>query len=496
MPRRPFSAIAATILLALAACGGRSDGPLSVAIIGTDDEVFASGLRLSEGAQVVRGATGAGLVALDAQGEIEPALADRWIVTDDGKSYIFRLREGTWPDGAELTGESARQALRQVIRNLRGTSLGLDLAPIDQVKAMAGRVVEIDLKAPMPDFLRLLAQPELALSHGGFQAGPMVIERVRKDGGRAGKATELAFRPPEMRGLPQQEGWQRYVRPVDVEALGAKPALAAFDRGEVDVVLGGTIASWPLADPGPLSRGNLRLDNVIGLFGLQVLRERGFLALPQSREALALAIDRPALMASFNIAGWVPTTRIVPPAVAGAKAPERWAGSSIEQRRAAAASRVAAWRGGAGKGKAPRLSIAFSDAPGFAMLFNELSAQLGQVGIELERVDADQPSDLVLVDRIARYAEPRWFLNQFNCGLRRGLCNSEADAAVAAALAAASPQERADAIAHAEALLAAANVYIPIGAPLRWSMVRGAVDGFAANAWAWHPLPDMATIPR
>jgi len=26
--------------------------------------------------------------------------------------------------------------------------------------------------------------------------------------------------------------------------------------------------------------------------------------------------------------------------------------------------------------------------------------------------------------------------------------------------------------------------------------VRGNVDGFAANAWAWHPLPDMATIPR
>jgi ABC-type transport system substrate-binding protein len=124
-------------LLPLGACG-HSDGPLDVAIIGDKDEVFANGLRLSEGAQVIRGATGAGLVSLDAQGEIEPALADRWIVADDGKSYIFRLREGTWPDGAELTGESAREAMRQTIRGLRGTSLGLDLAPVDEVKAMAG----------------------------------------------------------------------------------------------------------------------------------------------------------------------------------------------------------------------------------------------------------------------------------------------------------------------------------------------------------------------
>jgi ABC-type transport system substrate-binding protein len=482
-------------LLPLAACG-HSDGPLDVAIIGDKDAVFANGLRLSEGAQVIRGATGAGLVSLDAQGEIEPALADRWIVADDGKSYIFRLREGTWPDGAELTGESAREAMRQTIRGLRGTSLGLDLAPVDEVKAMAGRVVEIDLKAPMPDFLRLLAQPELALSHRGFQAGPMVIERVNKRDGKGRQATELTFRPPEMRGLPQEEGWQRYVRAVGVEALPAKPALVAFDQGEVDAVLGGTIASWPLADPGPLSRGNLRLDNVIGLFGLQVTRERGFLALPQNREALALAIDRPALMSRFNIGGWVPSTRIVPAAVAGAKVPERWAGTSIEERRAAAASRAAAWRAGAGKGKSPRLTIVLADEPGFVMLFNELAAQLVEAGIVLERVDPGKPADLALVDRIARYAEPRWFLNQFNCSLHRGLCNAEADAAVAAALAVPDAKARTDGLARAEGLLTAANVYIPIGAPLRWSMVRGTVDGFASNAWAWHPLPDMATIPR
>src|SRR6478736_3191652 len=169
MRGRLFPTIIIGALLALAACG-HSDGPLEVAIIGNKDEVFVGGVRLSEGAQVFRGATGAGLVALDAQGEIAPALADRWIVTDDGKSYIFRLREGTWPDGAALTGESAREALRLAIRNLRGTSLGLDLAPVDEVRAMAGRVVEIDLKAPMPDFLRLLAQPELDLAHRGVPA--------------------------------------------------------------------------------------------------------------------------------------------------------------------------------------------------------------------------------------------------------------------------------------------------------------------------------------
>ena len=151
--------------LAMAGCS-RNDGPVEVAFIDTPEQLFASGLRLSAGAQHLRAATDAGLVALDTQGGVVPALADRWIVTSDGRSYIFRLRDGTWPDGRALTADSVRGALAERLRALRGTSLGLDLAPIAEVRAMAGRVVEIRLSSPMPLLLQLLAQPELALVRG------------------------------------------------------------------------------------------------------------------------------------------------------------------------------------------------------------------------------------------------------------------------------------------------------------------------------------------
>src|SRR6186713_1252877 len=110
--------------LALAGCG-RNDGAVEVAFIDTPEQLFASGLRLSAGAQHLRAATDAGLVAVDAQGEVIPALADRWIVTDDGRSFIFRLRDGTWPDGRDLTADSVRRALLDAIRAVDGTSLGL-----------------------------------------------------------------------------------------------------------------------------------------------------------------------------------------------------------------------------------------------------------------------------------------------------------------------------------------------------------------------------------
>ena len=92
-------AFLASLVLLLGGCGAADDGTLDVAVIGNEDDVFADGLRLSPAAQQVRAATDSGLVAFDDGGEVVPALAERWIVTDDGLSFIFRLRDGTWPDG-------------------------------------------------------------------------------------------------------------------------------------------------------------------------------------------------------------------------------------------------------------------------------------------------------------------------------------------------------------------------------------------------------------
>jgi ABC-type transport system substrate-binding protein len=475
--------------LALAGCG-RNDGAVEVAFIDTPEQLFASGVRLSAGAQHVRAATGAGLVALDAQGEVIPALADRWIVTDDGRSFIFRLRDGTWPDGRELTAESARAALLDALRALRGTSLGLDLQPIDEVRAMAGRVVEIRLSSPVPMLLQLLAQPELVLVRGEGGSGDMVLTRT-------GDRAVLTMKPPVARGVPEEPNWEAHVRAVGLRPATAEQAVALFDDGEVDVVLGGRIDSLPLADTGPLSRGTVRLDAALGLFGLHVRRAEGLLATAQGREALAMALDRPQLIAAFNIGGWVPTTRVVAPGLPGdpGYVGERWTERTIEDLRAAAAGRVAAWRRANGGGEA-RLSLAIGQAPGLDMLFRELSAQLGTIGVRLVRVDEGAPADLVLVDRVARYAEPRWFLNQFHCSLGNGLCDTDADFLVQQAMAEIDPVARATSIAEAESALTLANVYIPFGSPLRFSLVRGDVDGFASNAWAFHPLPPLAVIPR
>ena len=493
MIARRFLALVA-FCTGLAACGSGDDGAVDVALIGSPETVLTTSLRLSAPAQHVRAATQSGLVALNAQGETVPALAERWIVTDDGRSFIFRLREGTWPDGSEFTAATARDALVQAIGGLRGTSLGQDLSPVAEVRAMAGRVIELRLSTPEPYLLQLLAQPELALRQPGGETGPMVTLRD-------GDSISLNFKPPPERGLPDDEEWQRSVRQIRLHIGSAEEALALFDSGEAEAVIGGTLGNFPLVETGPLSSGTLRLDTTFGLFGLQVRADGGLLSNSGVREGLAMAIDRLALMSRYNVSGWEPTTRPVSPGLPGdpGLVSERWVDQTIEDRRSEARARITAWRAQfdeSDPSQPATISIAIGDARGWDLLFRDLAAQLATVGLRLERAADARDADLVLVDRVARYPAPRWFLNQFHCSLNRGLCDETVDSLVEAALAEVDPAARARTLAQAEAELTIANVYIPIGAPLRWSLVRGSVDGFLANPYAFHPLPDMAEIPK
>jgi len=187
-----------TLLLCACSLIG-DDGKFDMILVGTPDEMYARRPPLADAGQQMREATVDGLVGFDGAGQVAPALADRWIVTDDGKSYIFRMRDGVWPDGSELTGESVRDSLRRALVELRGTSLGLDLAPVSDIRAMAGRVVEIRLSTPMPDLLQLLAQPELGLTRRGRGSGllpspPKSVACLRWMGGTRMSAT-LRFGP-------------------------------------------------------------------------------------------------------------------------------------------------------------------------------------------------------------------------------------------------------------------------------------------------------------
>lgn len=476
------------LIIATAACGSSGDsGPVNVAVIGNSEALFQKGVRLSYGAQHLRAATHEGLVSLDSTGQVVPALAERWIITDDGLSYIFKLRDTTWPNGDRVSSRDVQALLREDMRFLEKTSFGHDLDKISDIRAMAGRVIEIRLTSPMPEFLRLLAQPEMGLIRNGEGTGPFAMTREEDS-----LVAHLSLLPPEMRGLPARENWQQGMRSLSLQALPARQAINAFSSGEVDLVLNGGLAHLPLVDTGPLTRGTIRLDPAMGLFGLLVRSDKGLLGDPRMREALGMAIDRESLMQPFSIGGWQPTYEIVPRELWGDVLPQRvaWEQQSVGQRQAEARRRIASWK--AARGADATVTIALPAGPGSDQLFRRIARDFRAIGVDAKKVSLAEGGELELLDSVARYASPRWFLNQFNCEVRKGPCSPRVDALVAESLTIVDPDEKAAKFAEAQLELRAANLFIPFGAPIRWSLVRGTIAGFEDNGWGVHPLSPLA----
>lgn len=105
------------------------------------------------------------LVAADADGTIRPALAIAWTVSDDGRTWTFRLREGVrFHDGTPFDAGAVRfNFLRQMAPAAAGpgTSLpylyGEFLEIVDRVEALDARTVRVVLKHPYGPLLNTMA---------------------------------------------------------------------------------------------------------------------------------------------------------------------------------------------------------------------------------------------------------------------------------------------------------------------------------------------------
>ncbi|MEO1047609.1 MAG: ABC transporter substrate-binding protein [Pseudomonadota bacterium] len=278
-------------------------------------------------------------------------------------------------------------------------------------------------------------------------------------------------------------------RPLSVRAAPSTVAIEAFAQGEVDLLLNGNLASFPEIQLGPLSRGNIQVDPARGLMGLVFRSDSGVLADPGRREALSMAIDRAGLIAPFGLGGWQPTTWIVPTTLLeDAELGEtRWDSLTLEERREIARSRIESWRTETGEDEVV-LRVGLPPGPGSDLLFQGLSDAWAGIGVRAIQVRPGAGAELEWRDRLARYSSPRWYLNQFNCELEIGLCSEAVDQAVRASLFVSDPEEKQRLLREAHANLVAQEVFIPLGAPVRWSLVRGSIANYAPNDWGLHPL--------
>ena len=481
------------LLLIVAAAGGggcqrAETGAVDVTVIGDMPKLADPAAGPTSATDDVLAANVAqGLVRFDPRGQIDQGLAERWNVSDDGLSYIFRLQSEKWPSGRKI---DAREVARLLNRARRDTSLDAlkdTVGAIDEIVAMTERVIEIRLLAPRPNLLQLLAQPEFAIIRpvegGGFEGtGPFVM---------------LPGRPEEplrlRRTIAGADGDEEVREDVRLAGLPAPSAVAQFKAGASDAVFGGTFSDLPVARMGGVARKTLRFDPVAGLFALVPGRRGGPLANRALRSLLSRAIDRDALVAAYDVDGLVPRATLLQPGLDGIGdvAVPAWAAVPLAQRRAGLASDANRLFG---KKPRPVLAVSLPAGPGSTLLFNRLAQDWGALGIKLVPAAAGQPVDLKLIDEVAPSTSPAWFVRRLRCD-RVPLCDSQADELADGGRATLLPQQRAQYLSLAAQRVDEEFLLFPLAAPIRWSLVSADAPGFVENRFARHTLVGLGSRP-
>lgn len=462
----------------LAACEDTRSGPLAVSAIGAPPGLVNPNLQpLDPPRMFLIEAAAQGLVRLDAAGEIEPALAQSWIVSDDGLRYTFRIRRTEWAGGGAVTAEQVVTRLRAAASPASRNPLKPMLGMIAEIVPMTDHVLEITLHSPRPNFLQLLAQPEMGILRAGRGTGPYRADQ-RPDGAMQLSVTEPDDEDAEEQALPA----------ILLRGERSALAIARFAAQETDFVTGGTVGDLPLARAAGLAESRLAFDPAAGLFGLSFGSNRGALADPAVRRALSMAVDRQALVASLNVLGLEPRNTLLPLGVEELRQPTvlDWSASPLAMRRELASRTIAALS----EDEPLRLRVAMPEGPGYRVVFAHLRRDWRAIGVNVERVALDAEAELRLIDLVAPVSLASWYLRHFRCDRSR-ICATEADQAMDRARGAPTAEAREAALAEAERTLSGITPFIPIAAPIRWSLVSQRLTGFKPNMFARHSASEL-----
>lgn len=486
--------LAAFATLALVGCGlFDTGGPVRIAAIGPLNTA-ANPLNgeLSAANAALLGASAQGLVSFDGEGQIDTGLAERWTVTADGRSYIFRIREAKWTNGRKVTANDVTTVLRAYLAPASRHLLKSDFPEIDTIKAMTDSVIEIRLSVPQPNMLDLLAQPSMAIVYKGMGWGPMRVHKV-------GRAVLLSPAPDPLAEDPEAAEAAANDPAASIELIGTSPegAVARFKNGYADGVVGGRFSTLPYFAATNIGRSRLIVDPAPGLFGLAFTRAEGFLATDANRDALSRAIRRQRLVDAFGLTEWQPQEALRPSVYRRDGGPEpllpAWTAYDEASRQIQAKRAVDAWRH-AGRTIDP-LRIAVPDTPGGRILFAYVAADFAAIGLESKRVGMNAASDLRLIDEVAPNDDALWALRRLSCQPDT-LCNRDAQQRIDATMANIDAGQRARQVGEAEAMLARYVPFIPLATPLRWSIASQRLTGMRANARAAHPLNHLIALPK
>jgi oligopeptide transport system substrate-binding protein len=210
------------------------------------------------------------------------------------------------------------------------------------------------------------------------------------------------------------------------------------------------------------------------------------------RRLLSQAIDRDALTGALRVPGLVARATVLEPGLEGVSDPVQppWMATQIAVRRVALTAEATRLFGS----EKPVVRLYLPEGPGADILFDRLAADWGAIGLTAERARSISTADFKLIDSVAPSTSPAWFLRQFRCQYVP-VCEGETDQLLDAARDTLVAAQRGALLAQAAQRIDDAQLFLPLAAPVRWSLVSGRIQGFVGNRFARHTLTDLEQKP-
>ena len=425
-------------LLVVSACGGSSGGSDRV-FVDSRDESDPRSLDPSLSTDVPTGrAVGYlfdGLTAFDAAANVHPALAERWDVSPDGRTYTFHLRRGVkFHDGTPFTARQVRSSWLRVLDPKAKSGRGEPLYPIVGAreyaqgtgKSVGGIVIRDDstvvitLREPSAIFPKLLAMPVGAivpenagadLSDNPIGTGPWKLVEWKHD-----DYLLFARNPDYWGGPPKAESLRARI------IAEPSTAVAEFESGNVSIL------RVPQSEARDWTENDARKPLLKSVAALQLVYvamnvTRGPLADVRVRQAINYAVDVPRIIERLIGGRGTHAAGVVPPSLPGydsTRQPYPFDPAKAKQLLAAA-----------GHANGLTVQLWCSVNPTYVRIAETMQAYLAQVGIKVEIVQREAAAtrsaarkgetDMILKDWYADYPDAENFLGPLLHSASKGL---------------------------------------------------------------------------
>jgi ABC-type transport system substrate-binding protein len=401
------------------ALGARDPATLDPALVGDATSAFVTQQLFS------------GLVRLDENLAIQPGIAERWTVSDDGMTYTFILRANArFADGTPITSEDVRYSLeratdpgraatlpaRVYLNDIVGVAEKLDgtATSISGIQVIDPQTLAITIVGPRSYFLAKLSHPtafvvdrrtEEADPAGWTEqpngSGPFMIEEWRHD-------QRLVLR----RNLNYYGDLARLDRVTMLMGAAASNPLVLYETGAIDFTSVPAYALDRVRDESnPLSRELVSVPQLsLSYIGMNV--NRAPFDDVNVRQAFTLLIDQ-ARLANVTLSGGVQAARgILPPGMPGYN--EQLPDPQVDLKRARQLLRESSYGG------AEQLPPIVGYGGGWVGLLRDLAEEELGVMIEVrayenfgDYLDALDEAQFALFDIgwVADYPDPQNFLD-------------------------------------------------------------------------------------